>query len=132
MKQFFTMMLMVVGMMTMSNAQSACGCYKEYVAVLNQSGTDAPVATVLKNNTGLEIVWVYDSPGNYNGVGWDGVDPAKVVVLDGDGANHLILVNTAWNGENVNITAAALNVMFDPIPSDDLLQWYPVMVRIYQ
>lgn len=38
--------------------------YKVYTALLNQSGTDAPVATVLENTLG-NIVWSYDDIGSY-------------------------------------------------------------------
>ena len=39
--------------------------YKVYTALLNQSRTDAPVATVLENTLG-DIVWSRDSEGIYN------------------------------------------------------------------
>ena len=38
---------------------------KVYVALLSQSGTDAPVATVLKNTLGGVPVWSYNSTGDY-------------------------------------------------------------------
>jgi hypothetical protein len=41
--------------------------YKVYRAILNQSGTDAPVATVLENTIG-DIVWSRNSPGTYSGI----------------------------------------------------------------
>jgi hypothetical protein len=40
--------------------------YKKYVALLTQSGTDAPVATVLENTIG-DIVWTRVSIGVYAG-----------------------------------------------------------------
>jgi hypothetical protein len=39
--------------------------YKVYRAILNQSGTNAPVATVLENTIG-NIVWSRNSPGTYS------------------------------------------------------------------
>lgn len=39
---------------------------KEYVALITQSGTNAPVATVLKNTLGGTAVWSYVGVGNYN------------------------------------------------------------------
>lgn len=36
-----------------------------YVALLTQTGTDAPVATVLKNTLGGTVVWSYSGPGDY-------------------------------------------------------------------
>jgi len=40
---------------------------KRYVALLTQTGTDAPVATVLENTLGGEVVWTYNGPGDYTG-----------------------------------------------------------------
>lgn len=39
--------------------------YLSYVAIMNQSGTDAPVATVLKNTLGITPAWVRGGAGNY-------------------------------------------------------------------
>lgn len=39
--------------------------YLVYVAMLNQSGTNAPTATVLENTLGGEVVWTYSSVGAY-------------------------------------------------------------------
>ena len=39
--------------------------YKVYTALLTQSGTNAPVATVLENTLGGEVVWTYDGVGLY-------------------------------------------------------------------
>lgn len=36
-----------------------------YCALLTQSGTDAPVTTVLENTLGGEVVWSYENPGRY-------------------------------------------------------------------
>ena len=38
---------------------------KRYVALLSQSGADAPVATVLENSLGGAVVWTYDATGEY-------------------------------------------------------------------
>lgn len=40
--------------------------YKVYTATITQSGTLAPVATVLQNTLGGEITWTYNSVGAYN------------------------------------------------------------------
>lgn len=39
--------------------------YKTYVATLTQSGTNAPVASVLENTLGGTVVWTRDSQGHY-------------------------------------------------------------------
>ena len=41
--------------------------YLEYVALLSQSGTDAPVATVLKNTLGGTVVWTRLGSGSFQG-----------------------------------------------------------------
>ena len=41
--------------------------YKVYTALLSQSGTSAPVATVLENTLGGTVVWSYVSIGQYRG-----------------------------------------------------------------
>lgn len=42
--------------------------YKVYTALLTQSGTDAPVATVLENTLGGNVVWSREDVGVYTGV----------------------------------------------------------------
>ena len=37
-----------------------------YIALLNQTGTDAPIATILENNIG-DVVWSYTDIGRYTG-----------------------------------------------------------------
>lgn len=39
--------------------------YTEYIAWVNQSGTNPPVSTILKNNTGRTWTWSYLGAGNY-------------------------------------------------------------------
>ena len=41
--------------------------YLVYTALLTQTGTDAPVATVLQNTLGGTVVWSYSSIGIYTG-----------------------------------------------------------------
>lgn len=45
----------------------ADGGIKRYVALLSQSGEDAPVATVLESTLSDEVVWTRESTGNYLG-----------------------------------------------------------------
>ena len=41
--------------------------YKIYAAFLNQTSTNAPTATILENTLGGDIVWTYNSVGQYVG-----------------------------------------------------------------
>ena len=45
--------------------QSSGGVFKLYVANLTQSGTNAPVATVLQNTLGGTLVWTRSEEGQY-------------------------------------------------------------------
>lgn len=47
------------------NNNSYTPSYLVYTALLTQSGTDAPVATVLENTLGVVPVWSYDDVGYY-------------------------------------------------------------------
>lgn len=57
--------------------------YKVYTALLTQSGTDAPVATVLENTLGGTVVWSYWSIGNYRGT-LVGAFPASKTIIQYD------------------------------------------------
>lgn len=48
-------------------AMSLLKDYKCYVALLTQSGTDAPIPTVLENSLGGTVVWARSGAGNYTG-----------------------------------------------------------------
>lgn len=54
--------------------------YKEYVALLTQAGTDAPVATVLSNTIG-EIVWTRIITGYYNATSSGLFTPNKTAIV---------------------------------------------------
>jgi hypothetical protein len=42
--------------------------YKVYTALLNQTGTDAPIATVLENTLGGEVIWSRVGVGIYSAI----------------------------------------------------------------
>lgn len=48
-------------------ASGGSASYLVYTALLSQSGTSAPVATVLENTLGGTVVWSYDETGAYIG-----------------------------------------------------------------
>ncbi len=57
---------------------------KAYRAILNQTGTAAPVPTVIENTLGGAVVWAYEGPGIYSGT-LSGAFPAnKVFATIGD------------------------------------------------
>ena len=50
---------------TWGQVQAAARPYKVYTALLSQTGTNAPIATVLENTLGGTVVWSYASTGVY-------------------------------------------------------------------
>lgn len=57
--------------------------YKEYAALLSQSGVDAPTAVVLKNTMGGEVVLSYVSEGVYRGTLAGAFPPSQTVFPGG-------------------------------------------------
>lgn len=55
--------------------------YLVYVALLTQSGTDAPVATVMENTLGGTVVWTRDNEGQYRGTLTNAFPLGKTVVF---------------------------------------------------
>jgi hypothetical protein len=54
---------------------------KKYVALLTQTGTSAPTATVLDNTLGGTLVWSYDGVGSYTGTLTGAFTSNKTAVL---------------------------------------------------
>jgi len=68
---------------------------KVYVALPTQSGTDAPVATVLKNTLGGEVVWTYV------GIGYYRVEAENCALLNILLSNCAIYLNVAESTRNI-------------------------------
>ena len=70
--------------------------YKVYTALLSQSGTNNPVATVLENTTGLTITWTRTGGGEYNA---NFSSPILILGKVGAiiGGDH-----SAWDGTYIN------------------------------
>ena len=56
---------------------------KVYRALLTQTNTDAPVATVLENTLGGDVVWTYNAEGTYIGTLADAFSTSTVVQCSG-------------------------------------------------
>ena len=61
--------------------------YNIYTALLTQSGTAAPVATVLENTIG-NITWVYEGVGQYS-ISIPGYNKEKLIVFAGSGTTGI-------------------------------------------
>ncbi len=83
-----------------NNAVLAATEPKVYVALLTQTGTDAPVATIIKNTLGGEIFWEYAGVGSYSGT-LEGAFTLNKTNLGNSTASQLnTLVEADGSGDN--------------------------------
>jgi len=105
------------------SSQSGNGV-KVYRALLTQTGTDAPVATVLENTLGGDVVWTRDTVGIYIGT-LTGAFPADKVFcyiqgtidgdnFDGGGAVQLFTANRG--SDNTVRVCTLIGNMTNPSP----------------
>jgi hypothetical protein len=123
--------------------------YKVYTALLTQTGTDAPVATVLENTLGEEIIWVRNDVGDYQ------ADCSLLVDTEGYADNkafsNIFGYNTIQGSDSVNSTTAKYSeqwfetgvIKLTTVTSerdgssgiltfaDDLLYFMPIEIRVY-
>jgi hypothetical protein len=100
--------------------------YKVYTALLTQSGTNAPVATVLENTLG-NIVWIRDGEGVYQGELAGAFSENKTFTIitncGGQETNYYI------NDNNINYVGIATS---DGVEyTDELLFKTPIEIRVY-
>ncbi|ULQ56232.1 hypothetical protein KJS94_16400 [Flavihumibacter rivuli] len=79
-----------------------------YSAIISQSGTNAPEATIVKNDIGLSITWIRTAQGKFKGTIGTSLDLGKTIILCNNiqvvcrlsSPNEIILENTcgvnAW------------------------------------
>ena len=105
--------------------------YKVYTALLTQSGTNAPVATVLENTLGGDIVWSYDFAGAYigtlNGAFIENKTKLEIgLVSDGDYATL-----SFGNFYRINSDSIGLNTLNSITLFDQMLNNTPIEIRVY-
>lgn len=102
---------------------------KVYVALLTQSGTNAPVATVLKNTLGSEVVWSYTFAGTYNGATTNSIfSPTKTIgyAYSGwdDDSTFLGFIVSVFDSNNISLT----NTINDQLDNHDSIR---VKIEVY-
>jgi hypothetical protein len=106
--------------------------YKKYVALLTQTGTDAPVATVLENTLGFDVVWQYYNPGYYIIDNPNNFPVNKTVCFltasDWNGA-PIIVSNRIDDGIDNIFQIGTIDTTFTPV--DDKLLNTPIEIRVY-
>ncbi len=108
--------------------QSSSGSYKVYTAILNQTGTEAPVATVLENTLGGEVVWSYLAVGQYVGTLAGAFPSGKTWCNVGSSPATPDII---YLGENIFPDSVYIEstVSFDD--QDDTLYNTPIEIRVY-
>ena len=109
------------------------GGVKVYRALLTQTGTDAPVATVLENTLGGEVVWSYTNVGDYLATlsGAFTANKTFVLLTNGKltaGQGGLTTVAAAHvDGNSIAMSVSDANGDF----GDDVLQMASIEIRVY-
>lgn len=99
--------------------------YKVYTALMTQTGTDAPVATVLENTIGV-IVWTYVNVGEYLGTLAASFPSAKVVCFISGLTLSAYSIQREDN-DSVSITTRD----FGGVVQDGQLLNTPIEIRVY-
>lgn len=104
--------------------------YKVYTALLTQTGTSAPVATILENTLGAVPVWSYQGVGNYVLTLAGAFLSGKVVMfLNNDRSNSIYAIyRTSNNTLEIEIKITD-SVPF--VPTNSLLTQASLEIRIY-
>lgn len=98
--------------------------YKVYTALLTQSGTDAPVATVLENTIG-DIVWERGSAGNYTGTLTNAFIENKTFILATLGGAEIVIISAS---SSINIIRINTNDTTNFIDFDGDMS---IEIRVY-
>ncbi len=120
------------GELNLESISSGGLSYRTYVALLSQSGTNAPIATILENSLGFNIVWSRNSNGNYTGTG---------AIQSFLGTNTFVMINNNASGSNLIQAGVAEDIDNSQIflvtsvigvnPTDDLLYETSIEIRVY-
>ena len=110
--------------------------YKEYSALMSQTGTSAPTVKVLKNDLGAAIVWTRGSAGNYVGtltaaftVNKTLLPPDQFQQYNASDFQNISITRTSANAVLVNTTIGAngAGVASDGVIVTD----YPITIKVY-
>lgn len=112
----------------LANVPISIAPYKVYSAILNQSGTNAPVATVLENTIG-NIVWSYSSVGNYDATLTGAFTNNKVLTFISNSRVNSICTLTRFS-DNVLKSAIVITDSVPFQPSNSLLK-ASIEIRVY-
>lgn len=106
---------------------------KVYRALLSQSSTSAPTATVLENTLGGTVVWTRNDAGDYSGTltGAFTADKTFLTPPSADAYNQGAVTPNRASADVISVrtfNAADWNVAY---PSDDFLSAFPLTIQVY-
>lgn len=113
-----------------SSAPAGNVAVKTYRALVSQSGTAAPTATVLENSLGGTVVWARGSAGTYTGTLTGAFTSAKTFIMQpGEtgtiaAVKNIIAVRTSANV--ITVTTGSGGTL-----EDDVLSSFPITVLVY-
>ena len=111
-----------------NNTSSSTG-YRSYVALMSQSGGDDPTAIILENSLG-DIVWKYDGTGYYFGQ-LDNAFPIEKTFILTPSSGYDSGVLQGGGGDLYNIYRDGDNYIVIQTPNDDVLNYTPIEIRVY-
>ena len=113
------------------NLNSNSSNYKAYVALLTQSGTNAPTTKVLQNTIG-NISWVYTGVGSYKIILPVNYDQNKTFIMMGNGDTNafgsFVWAKETGNPNEITFYLTKVPTLF---AEDDLLADTAFELRIY-
>lgn len=113
---------------------------KVYVALLTQTGTDAPVATVLKNTLGGTVVWSYLGVGSYEATSIGGFTENKTAlyvnpninVSDWDSTNAFSNVSlTLLDTNTIRLSSIILDNDIPAAAANDIIILSLIKIEVY-
>ena len=110
--------------------------YKVYTALLTQTGTNAPVATVLENTLGYNISYSYSNVGRYQANFSNSIDTNKVLVQIG---NNTIYDGLSFFISDVVSNEFSINTLENKVTGgifqtpgiNGVLKKTPIEIRVY-
>jgi len=101
--------------------------YKVYTALLTQSGTSAPVATILENTLGGTLVWSYVVPGVFYGTLTGAFTLNKTTVL-----NNITNGNTCVTAVRSSVNDIQIQTRnFSNINENSSMNGMTIEIRVY-
>lgn len=101
--------------------------YKVYTALLTQTGTAAPVATVLENTLGVNIIWIRSGIGAYRAVLLESlVAQEKTTLLFNNHASYQNVMVAYRDGNYIQVETS-----YQYTGNDNVLYFDTIEIRVY-